>query len=365
MDIETLTVYLSSDTFPANGNLSTSQTFVYNDLTDVTFNLRDVNRGKNNDYIGIYKTEFNFDGTATKFFNSTLSAVNGNYLYVPPPTVNNLYGSDFQGVSAQGYAKFYYSNGNTSTIILNVYKSDFNVADSNLNLLGVQSFSIGNEKSLLVIKDKHNNSYTMSNFTPITPTPSNVEFTFNADWIMVTYKFTDGLDLDTRSRIVTPNIGQVTQPDMVGWGYPADEWPIGDANPIIAWAGDNLGTGFESVLIDINRLKTLYPSTTGMVADFRAFWYNEPGIEPVFGAFTLWKGGVPVLQPAEFTWTNPTATKEKDIGSASLVIPPGIPDGFDEASTTGYRLVTLTYNITTGVGVLNNADTTTPNVPVT
>jgi hypothetical protein len=35
-------------------------------------------------------------------------------------------------------------------------------------------------------------------------------FTFNADYIVVSYEFTDGTDLDTKTRIVTPNIGQDT-----------------------------------------------------------------------------------------------------------------------------------------------------------
>ena len=167
MNIETLTVYLSSETFPSGGDVSTSQTFIYNDLTNITFNLSNVNKGDGDGYIGIYKTEFNFDGAKTKFFNSTLSAVNGNYLYIPPATINNLYGSDFQGISAEGYAKFYYSNGNTATIVLNVFKSDFNVAELNMKLLGTQSYNLSGEKSLLIIKDKHNNAYTMTDYIPV------------------------------------------------------------------------------------------------------------------------------------------------------------------------------------------------------
>ena len=53
-------------------------------------------------------------------------------------------------------------HGNAATIILNIFKSDFNVSDLNLNLLGIQSYSLSGEKSLLVIKDNHNNAYTMT-----------------------------------------------------------------------------------------------------------------------------------------------------------------------------------------------------------
>jgi hypothetical protein len=257
--------------------------------------------------------------------------------------------------------------------INNILLTNNNSKPSNNNrTVDVQYVFNENEKQKLLNKHIINKNKIIS-YSPVPMVPpsggggggggGDVNFGFDADWIMVTYEFTDGQDLDTRSRIVAPDIGQVTQPDMIGWGYPVNEWPQNDANPIINWAGDNLGIGLESVLIDINRLKTLYPSSDVMVADFRAFWYNQVGIEPVFGAFTLWKGGVPVLQPLTYTWTNPTATDEKEVDSASLVIPPGIPDGVGKASTTGYRLATLTYNLQTNIGILNNADTTTPNVP--
>jgi len=187
-------------------------------------------------------------------------------------------------------------------------------------------------------------------------------FQFYADWVMVTYEFIDGLDLDTRSRIVSPNIGQTTQPDMLGWSV-SSAWPT-TGIPIMTWGGDNTGTGFESVLMDINQFKAAYPTEDVIVGDFRCFWYNATGIQPVKAACTLWKGGTPVKNG--FIWENPTATETLSIDSVSLVIPgpyaPGDPDGTSKSTTTGWRLATLTYDLATGLGVLNNADTTTPNV---
>ena len=186
-------------------------------------------------------------------------------------------------------------------------------------------------------------------------------FEFGADWIMFTYQFTDGTDLDTRSRIVTPNIGQTTQSSMVGWSLNT-VWPA--VNPIVEWSGDNTGTGFESVLINMNQFKLSYPSENILVADLRCFWYGTTGINSVNAAGTLWKGGTPVK--SGYIWTNPTATDELSIDSVGLQIPgpytSGDPDGTSKATTTGWRLATLTYNLITEVGVLNNADTTTPNV---
>jgi hypothetical protein len=43
-------------------------------------------------------------------------------------------------------------------------------------------------------------------------------FTFDADYLMVQYEFTDGQDLDTRTRIVTPDIGQDTTIEYIGYG---------------------------------------------------------------------------------------------------------------------------------------------------
>ena len=212
----------------------------------------------------------------------------------------------------------------------------------------------------VVITDSTSNSISAS-FTL-----GETSFEFDADFIMVTYQFTDGTDLDTRSRIVTPNIGQTTQPSMVGWSLNT-QFP-GSGDPIITWGGDNQGTGFESVLIDMEEFRDQYPNSTSLVADFRCFWYVTVGTNDVIAACTLWKGGTPVKDGCvvagvdSYCWTNPTATDTLAINSVGLQIPSGYPDGTSKATTTGYRLATLTYNLTTNTGVLNNADTTTPNV---
>ena len=209
----------------------------------------------------------------------------------------------------------------------------------------------------IVITDSTSNSIS-ANFTL-----GETSFEFDADFIMVTYQFTDGQDLDTRSRIVTPNIGQTTLPTMVGWGLNT-QFP-GSGDPIITWGGDNQGLGFESVLIDMEEFRDQYPNSTSLVADFRCFWYNTVGTNDVIAACTLWKGGTPVKDGCvvpgvdSYCWTNPTADDTLAISSVGLQIPGPINK---QTSFSGYRLATLTYNLTTNTGVLNNADTTTPNV---
>jgi hypothetical protein len=54
---------------------------------------------------------------------------------------------------------------------------------------------------------------------------------------------------------------------------------------------DNTGTGFESVLIDVNAFTAQNPGVNSFVIDARCFWFNQVGINPVTIAATLWKGG--------------------------------------------------------------------------
>jgi hypothetical protein len=178
-------------------------------------------------------------------------------------------------------------------------------------------------------------------------------FTFDADYVMLTYQFTDGDDLDTRTRMVTPNIGQTTQSTYLGYGVES-KWPSSSTSPILTWGGDNQGTGFESVLVNINNFKTQQPSETSFVIDCRGYWYDIVGINPVNVAATLWKGGSPVK--SGFVWTNPTATATRSVTSVSKQITLKTTN----SSTSGVRIATLTYNLQTGNGSFNNNDTTTP-----
>ena len=181
-------------------------------------------------------------------------------------------------------------------------------------------------------------------------------FQFNADYIMLTYEFTTGRDLDTRTRIVTPDVGQDTQNKYLGWSRYA-QYPL-SGEPYEIWSGDNTGTGFESVLFNINLFKTTYPLEDILVIDARGFWYNTLGTTPVNVAATLWKGGLPIKNG--FLWENPTATEIFQISSVGKIIT--LAPATDKANSSGERVATLTYNLSNNMGVLNNNDTTTPSV---
>lgn len=195
------------------------------------------------------------------------------------------------------------------------------------------------------------------------------EFTFDADYAVLTYKFSDANDLDTKSRIVEPNI---SMNNYLGFGagacFPADaSWSKTNipSAAVIDWSGDNTGKGYESILIDIQKLKVLQPNMVNLVVDLRAAWYreNEPmGVLPVEVEAIFYKGGTmlksqPVTNPLSYKYTNPTATNSLQVTSDSKVINTRYQD---DGGVRLQRLAVFKYNVVTKVGSFDINDTTTP-----
>ena len=195
------------------------------------------------------------------------------------------------------------------------------------------------------------------------------EFTFDADYAVLTYKFSDANDLDTRSRIVEPNIGMN---NYLGFGreacFPADaswsETHIPTA-AVIDWSGDNVGTGYESILVDIQKLKALKPDMVNFVVDLRAAWFHSGqlmGVLPVEVKAMFYKGGTmlksqPVTNPLSYKYTNPTATNSLQVTSDSKVIDTRYQS---DGGVRLQRLAVFKYNVVTKVGSFDINDTTTP-----
>ena len=195
------------------------------------------------------------------------------------------------------------------------------------------------------------------------------EFTFDADYAVLTYKFSDASDLDTRSRIVEPNIGMN---NYLGFGagtcFPVDgSWSTTNipSTAVIDWSGDNTGTGYESILIDIQKLKALKTDMVNLAVDLRAAWYksSEPmGVLPVEVKAIFYKGGTmlksqPVTNPLSFEYTNPTATNSLQVTSDSKVINTRFKA---DSGVRLQRLAVFKYNIVTKVGSFDINDTATP-----
>ena len=217
-------------------------------------------------------------------------------------------------------------------------------------------------------------------------------FTFDADYMVITYQFTDGQDLDTRTRIVS--IDGTTYPDQnvakryIGYGQythtPQSANYIESGNvcnepvkPLAIWGSDNLLSGYESTMIDFTQLST---GQNQIVVDCRAFWYRDPGVQPVNIGVTFYKGGCMVKQGAygnpAYNFTNPTAVATVSLLSAGKVITAyrnafsGLAVGSSDlespnviaSDTRGQRVAVITYNKSTNTGTIDINDTSTPAV---
>jgi hypothetical protein len=218
-------------------------------------------------------------------------------------------------------------------------------------------------------------------------------FTFDADFMVITYEFTSGTDLDTRTRIVsidgTTYTDQNAQGKHMGWNqykrtpqtatYPSPLSPASvctlPIKPLAMWGEDNTGQGFETVMVDFTQLGA---GQNEVIVDCRAFWYGSIGNpnNAVNLSFTLYKGGCMIMQGSagspRYSFTNPTATSSLAGASASKVITAyrnvstatGSADlespNVDASLTRGQRLAVIKYNRSTNVGSIDINNTTTP-----
>jgi hypothetical protein len=206
-------------------------------------------------------------------------------------------------------------------------------------------------------------------------------FTFDADYLMVQYEFTDGQDLDTRTRIVTPDIGQDTTVEYIGYGAnycsgsgdyaTAGIYPLASGNNyILKHACDNTGQGFEAVLINLNNFITSYPAENEITIDCRGWWYNTVGTNSVKLNLTLWKAGTIVpptfnnnTLPTHFTFTNPTASSSLVLKSSGKVVrSPNVSSTTAPNNNEAWRIGVIKYNLLTNVGTINNVDTVTASI---
>lgn len=248
------------------------------------------------------------------------------------------------------------------TIVNNVTKTE---GVWSVSSLGVVTFTpaldfVGTATITYNIKDSQG---LVSNNATITAQVDSGIIIFDADHLVLTYNFTDGQDLDTRTRIVTPNVGQNTVAQCIGWGV-MNSFPTNGSlgaipiDSLIDFAGDNTGTGLESILINIDKIKTQYPEEDTVVIDCRAFWYNTVGTNNVNLKAVFYKGGAMIKNsPENYKYTNPTAIDTLEYDTLGLQIPGPTSQ---VATSKGYRIATFTYTISTGVGVFDLEDVTTP-----
>lgn len=229
---------------------------------------------------------------------------------------------------------------------------------------------------------------------------------FDGEYIVITYQFTDGVDLDTKTRMISPTYGVTpwneantyvngtnggeTASNFVGYGstrpwvsnnfkpngangahaydytpsvtetIPAtasryNPWGFGNnvagTYSILKSAGDNTGTGFESILVDITAFKFHFPTQQEMIIDCRAWWVNSPptkppGVNPVILGVTFYKGGV-MSYNTNYEWNNNGYTNKISLASYGKVVPPIVTTTTPDSNKNSERIGLVKYNIST------------------
>lgn len=303
--------------------------------------------------------------------NNSSKIQEGSYLFGDIYSVG--YWSSTEASATEAYAYLLKSGadgGPSSNIVSKYLKSDF---------LLTRPFRIANEYDV---------------------DPSLQQIQFDGEYIVITYQFTDGNDLDTKTRMISPTYGVTpwneansyvsgtnggpTASNFVGWNskrpwiinnlYPPlgtsssaydytpsvtdtipappgkyNSWGFGNnvegTYSILKSAGDNVNLGFESVLIDVNAFKFHFPTQQEFIIDCRA-WWQTVGFNPVILGVTLYKGGV-MSRNNNFEWDNNGYTNKISLSSYGKVVPKPVTTTTPDSSTNTERIGLVKYNIST------------------
>lgn len=182
------------------------------------------------------------------------------------------------------------------------------------------------------------------------------------DYAVFTYQFFDGRDLDTWTRPVLPlAVANLSSPNHY-LGYSKNKCvpdsPLWTGNVIppniyMDWAGDNTGIGFESVFIDLKKIKEDFPTENLIKVDLRCAWYGEPGVLPVEVKSIFYKGGEMIKNSNQYL--NLNFSEKIEFTTNSKVITTRF-----QSSVLKERFATFTFDKNTGIGSFDLNDIITP-----
>ena len=250
---------------------------------------------------------------------------------------------DFTDFNTSEYIGTFTVNNNPITLLSNRYIITGTFIGSG-NFTSLQNYNV-------CLPDAEPTPTPQPTSTP-TPTPTATPyplepynptgFTFDADYIILTFSFTDGTDLDTRSRISFPNIGQNDVVDYLGY-CAQDSWPT-TGTPIISFGGDNTGVGYESIFVNLIEFKNQYPSSTTISIETNGTWYGQQGFNPVIMQVMLYKGGLVTLDSDNYLFVNDTYTGIYGTQSNGVVVTEVTQDCIVGTNTGTLQYNLLTYN---------------------
>jgi len=201
-----------------------------------------------------------------------------------------------------------------------------------------------------------------------------IPFNFDADYAIITYKFSVENDLDTKTTMVLPS-APLSESGYGGYNYEEGWTPDFPTHPssstysIIWHLKDNVGLGYETVLINFNAFKYHYPGQAEIIIDAKAHWYTNNWVPifetdpydqlrldntpPVILGVDLYKGGNPTASSLdENTWINPTAGASMSLNSYGV----NINTEYTAGIGTGKRVAKLKYNVLGKFGYLFTMD---------
>ena len=128
----------------------------------------------------------------------------------------------------------------------------------------------------------------------------------NSRFVLITYTFTDGTDLDTRTRLYNPASGQTTVDQYLGYtgGTSQTVWPA-SGTPYLEWGGDNEGAGSEKVLLNVDQAKTAFAGKKYLVLELRGNWFDTKGFNPINIQADMYVGGSRTIIAATYDNASP------------------------------------------------------------
>ena len=149
---------------------------------------------------------------------------------------------------------------------------------------------------------------------------------------MISWTYPDGVDLDIRCLIQSPDVGQNVVSDALGYtSLSRQVWPPGSTTgsagtAYIEWGGDNQGPGgdptkVESVRVDIDRLKAVFPTKRYFVIACYGNWFNTRGTQPVKLTAKLYEGGTTSATGSPlYNFTNASAIRTRTLDGVEVFV---------------------------------------------
>jgi hypothetical protein len=172
------------------------------------------------------------------------------------------------------------------------------------------------------------------------------QINLSANTLFITWTFDTGSDLDIRCRFISPNVGQSTIQQCLGytgtgtsyiyapnnasvasyysdsvsaWGASGAVTGIPTGTEWMVWGGDNTGVGQEQVLVNLDSVRAAYPSTRYIIIECRGNWFTTRGWTPVYLTADLFVGGTN-SGPSSYVFSNAGYSNRRLLDGVSIYV---------------------------------------------